>query len=117
MGRDGAFNDEGKAIAEVRRSLDRDHRPTLVLFASDGGIKRDEAIARELRSAVTRPVYWQFLGLSEADYGIVAHLARTMDTVGLVTVDDVDLVPDRELYDRLLAGFARSTVAGGARRF
>ncbi|WP_214403278.1 VWA domain-containing protein [Pseudonocardia lacus] len=110
MGRVGAFNNEPKAIAEIRKTIDRDRtedpRPTLVLFCSDGGITRDDDIRRQLRSAASVPAFWQFVGLSDADYGALPDLARWMDNVGFFAVDDIDAVPDPELYDRLLADFA-----------
>ena len=109
MGRVGAFNNEPKAIARIRKSIGstEDRRPTLVLFCSDGGITRDDEIRRQLGTAASAPVFWQFVGLSDADYGALPDLARWMGEVGFFAVDDVDAVPDRELYDRLLAGFAR----------
>jgi len=113
MGQVGAFNNEPKAIARIRKSIGRteDRRPTLVLFCSDGGITRDDEIRRQLRTAAPAPVFWQFLGLSDADYGALPDLALWTDNVGFFAVHDVDAVPDRELYDRLLAGFARWAAA------
>ncbi|MCO1656831.1 VWA domain-containing protein [Pseudonocardia humida] len=111
MGEVGVFNDEPKALAEVRRFVRRGPRPTLVLFVSDGGITRDQEIRRQLRSAGAATAFWQFVGISDADYGVLPELARTMAHVGFFAVDDVDAVPDPQLYDRLVADFARSAVA------
>jgi hypothetical protein len=110
MGKVGAFNDEPKAIAEVHRFVRRrpDVRATLVLFLSDGGISRHSEIERKLRASAAHPVFWQFVGLSEADYGVLPHLGRTMDNVGFFAVDDIEALPDPVLYDRLLSEFARS---------
>ncbi|MCY0947431.1 VWA domain-containing protein [Streptomyces antarcticus] len=107
----GIGNEEQKVIAEVRAFV-RDHpapEPTLVLFFSDGGVYRNDAIERELRGAVEEPVFWQFIGLGRADYGVLERFdtlpGRRVDNVGFFAVDDIDTVSDPELYDRLLSEF------------
>lgn len=107
----GIGNEEQKVIAEVRAFV-RDHpaaEPTLVLFFSDGGVYRNDAIERELRAAVEEPVFWQFIGLGRADYGVLERFdtlpGRRVDNVGFFAVDDIDTLSDPELYDRLLSEF------------
>ncbi|MFD3547188.1 VWA domain-containing protein [Streptomyces sp. NPDC058655] len=107
----GIGNEEQKVIAEVRAFV-RDHpgpEPTLVLFFSDGGVYRNDEIERELRAAVEEPVFWQFIGLGQADYGVLERFdtlpGRRVDNVGFFAVDDIDTVSDPELYDRLLSEF------------
>ncbi|MEU2023620.1 VWA domain-containing protein [Streptomyces sp. NPDC016469] len=107
----GIQNEEQKVIAEVRDFV-RAHpvpAPTLVLFFSDGGVYRNEEIERELRAAVEEPVFWQFIGLGQAQYGVLERFdtmpGRRVDNVGFFAVDDIEQVSDQELYDRLLSEF------------
>ncbi|WP_153452377.1 VWA domain-containing protein [Streptomyces smaragdinus] len=107
----GIQNEEQKVIADVR-SYVRDNpaaAPTLVLFFSDGGVYRNDAIERELREAVEEPLFWQFVGLGRSNYGVLERFdtlpGRRVDNVGFFAVDDIDRVPDAELYDRLLGEF------------
>ncbi|MET9253677.1 VWA domain-containing protein [Streptomyces sp. NPDC003717] len=115
----GVQNEEQKVIAEVRAFV-RDHPvpvPTLVLFFSDGGVYRDADIERELRAAVEEPVFWQFVGVGRAKYGVLERFdtlpGRRVDNVGFFAVDDISTVPDPELYDRLLSEFPSWIAAAG----
>ncbi|MEV7288207.1 VWA domain-containing protein [Streptomyces sp. NPDC093252] len=107
----GIQNEEQKVIAEVRDYARRHPAaaPTLVLFFSDGGVYRNDQIERELREAVEEPVFWQFVGLGKANYGVLERFdtlsGRRVDNVGFFAVDDISSVPDAELYDRLLSEF------------
>jgi hypothetical protein len=82
-----------------------------MLFFSDGGVYRNTEIERELRAAVTEPIFWQFVGLGRAGFGVLERFdtlpGRTVDNVGFFAVDDVDKVPDAQLYDILLSEFPR----------
>jgi stress response protein SCP2 len=107
----GYGNEEQRVIAEVREFV-REHPiadPTLVLFFSDGGVHRNQAIERELRAAVEQPIFWQFVGLGRAGFGILETFdtlpGRRVDNVGFFAVDDIENIPDAELYDRLLSEF------------
>ncbi|MBC2873763.1 MULTISPECIES: VWA domain-containing protein [Streptomyces] len=111
MGRIGWGNNEPSVIAKVRKAVRADPSadPTLVLFFSDGGVYEDERIERQLRAAVKEPVFWQFVGLGRADYGVLERFDtlpdRSLDNVGFFAVDDITAVSDQELYDRLLSQF------------
>ncbi|MFE6127695.1 VWA domain-containing protein [Streptomyces sp. NPDC056437] len=107
----GIQNEEQKVIAEVRDYVRANpaQAPTLVLFFSDGGVYRNAEIERELRAAVEEPVFWQFVGLGKSDYGVLERFdtlpGRRVDNVGFFAVDDIAVVSDPELYDRLLTEF------------
>ncbi|MGA5597930.1 VWA domain-containing protein [Streptomyces cellulosae] len=107
----GIQNEEQKVIAEVRAYVRENPVPvpTLVLFFSDGGVYRDSDIEAQLREAVEEPVFWQFVGLGHANYGVLERFdtlpGRRVDNVGFFAVDDISTVPDAELYDRLLSEF------------
>ncbi|MFD9358060.1 VWA domain-containing protein [Streptomyces sp. NPDC060031] len=107
----GVGNEEQKVIAQVRAYVRESPvpDPTLVLFFSDGGVYRDNAIERELRAAVEEPLFWQFIGLGRANYGVLERFdtlpGRRVDNVGFFAVDDIETLSDPELYDRLLSEF------------
>jgi hypothetical protein len=107
----GAGNEEYKVINEIRRFV-HEHpleAPTLVLFFSDGGVFINDPLEAELRAAVDQPIFWQFIGLGNADYGVLARMdtlpGRRVDNVGFFCVDDIDEIADQELYDRVLQEF------------
>lgn len=107
----GIQNEEQKVIADVRRYV-RQHptaAPTLVLFFSDGGVYRNKEIEKELRAAVPEPIFWQFVGLGRAGFGVLERLdtlkGRKVDNVGFFAVSDIEKISDAELYDRLLTEF------------
>ncbi|MEV6575179.1 VWA domain-containing protein [Streptomyces sp. NPDC051577] len=107
----GFQNEEQKVIAEVRAYVRATAVPvpTLVLFFSDGGVYRNNEIEQELRAAVEEPVFWQFVGLGRAGFGVLERFddmpGRRVDNVGFFAVDDIDAISDAELYDRLLSEF------------
>lgn len=107
----GIQNEEQKVIAQVRAYVTAHPvpAPTLVLFFSDGGVHRNAEIERELRAAVEEPVFWQFVGLGRAGFGVLERFdtmpGRRVDNVGFFAVDDIDRLTDAELYDRLLSEF------------
>ncbi|MFE2870886.1 VWA domain-containing protein [Embleya sp. NPDC059259] len=109
----GFGNEEHKVIAEVPSYVRENPSaaPTLVLFFSDGGIYCDSEIKRELKGASKEPAFWQFVGLGNANYGILKRLdtmrGRHVDNVGFFAVDDISEVPDQDLYDRLLSEFPK----------
>ncbi|MFD3733969.1 VWA domain-containing protein [Streptomyces sp. NPDC058632] len=115
----GIQNEEQKVIAEVRSFVRHSPAaaPTLVLFFSDGGVYRNAEIERELREAVEEPIFWQFVGLGRANYGVLERFdtlpGRLVDNVGFFAVDDIGTVPDPELYDRLLSEFPQWITAAG----
>jgi stress response protein SCP2 len=92
--------------------------PVLVIFFSDGGINRSKEIGRLLTDAARFPVFWQFVGLGRADYGVLEKFdtmpGRVVDNAGFFQVDDFDKVPDGELYDRLLGEFPQWLAAARA---
>jgi stress response protein SCP2 len=107
----GIQNEEQKVIAEVRDFVRATPiaEPTLVLFFSDGGVYRNAEIEAELRASVREPIFWQFVGLGDAKFGVLEKFdelpGREVDNVGFFAVSDIDLVGDGALYDRLLSEF------------
>ena len=118
----GLGNEEQKVIAQVRDYVRSNPLgvPTLVLFFSDGGVYRNKEIERQLRDAVEEPIFWQFVGLGNATFGILEKFdtltGRRVDNVGFFKVKEIDKVPDADLYDQLLSEFPqwiRAATAAG----
>lgn len=107
----GIQNEEQKVIEEVRDHVRAEPTavPTLVLFFSDGGVYRDRQIERALRDAASEPVFWQFVGLGRAGFGVLERFdtlpGRTIDNVGFFSVTSIDDESDEVLYEKLLAEF------------
>ena len=118
----GLGNEEQKVIAQVRDYVRSNPLgvPTLVLFFSDGGVYRNKEIEQQLRDAVEEPIFWQFVGLGNATFGILEKFdtltGRRVDNVGFFKVKEIDKVPDADLYDQLLSEFPqwiRAATAAG----
>jgi hypothetical protein len=72
-------------------------------------VAKDAQIARLLREASNRPIFWQFIGLGQGRYGILHKLdgldGRLVDNAGFFAVDDIAEITDAELYERILSEF------------
>ncbi|MFD0331601.1 VWA domain-containing protein [Streptacidiphilus monticola] len=103
-------NNEPEVIQDILRAYAAEPGdPVLVLFFSDGGVNRTKQISALLTEAAAKPLFWQFVGLGRADYGILERFdtlpGRLVDNAGFFQVDDIDRIDDAELYDRLLSEF------------
>ena len=83
--------------------------PAYIIFFSDGGIYKDNEIAKILVNASKQNIFWQFVGLGNANYGILQRLdnlpGRFIDNASFFALDDLDKISDEELYNRLLNEF------------
>jgi hypothetical protein len=88
--------------------------PTLVLFWSDGGVHAEKRIVETLVRSSRLPIYWMFLGLGRADYGVLARLddvtGGVVDNAGFIPIDDIDRVADADLYSQIFGSFVRPWV-------
>ncbi len=111
MAQVGIQNEEQKVIAQVRDYVKAKPAsdPTLVLFFSDGGVYRNGAIEKQLRAAVQEPIFWQFVGLGNAGFGVLEKFdtmgGRLVDNTGFFKVGDIAKEKDADLYDKLLSEF------------
>lgn len=91
--------------------------PVYILFISDGGI--DSANSRKMRTLITQaatlPMFWQFVGIGGANYGILEQLddlsGRVVDNCNFFALDDLHDVSEEVLYDRLLHEFPQWLLA------
>lgn len=103
--------------------------PRLVILLTDGGIDQSEEIIAILRASSRLPIFWQFIGVGNIygddedeawedeeeydaaydNYGVLAKLdtidGRVIDNAGFFSVDDLNLITDEQLYDRILSEF------------
>lgn len=83
--------------------------PVYVLFFSDGGIYKDNEIKKLMIEASAMNIFWQFIGIGDADFGILEDLddmsGRVIDNADFFSLRDLDAVTDAELYDRMLNEF------------
>lgn len=83
--------------------------PAYIIFFSDGGIYKDKEIAKILTDASKQNIFWQFIGLGNANYGVLQKLddlpGRFIDNADFFALDDFDKISDEELYNRLLTEF------------
>ncbi|MEV0031165.1 VWA domain-containing protein [Nocardia sp. NPDC050793] len=105
----GGRNDELPIMRAVIDTLRPGGRPTLVLFFTDGGFAKKQEITALMREASRLPAFWQFVGLGQANYGLLRSIdemdGRLIDNAGFFALDDIDRVDDAQLYARLLGEF------------
>lgn len=94
------------ATEPVRRNV-----PRFVIFLTDGGIypSTSKIIKEILRECSRQAIFWQFIGVGKANYGVLRELdtidGRVVDNAGFFSVDDLSAIDDETLYDRLLSEF------------
>ena len=115
----GLQNDEPAAIRAVLEHVGSHNDPTLVLFFADGDVRRNTQTSMLLRTAASKPVFWQFVGLGPADFTRFAKLdtmkVRKVDNCGFAAIREPDRIPDGRFYDLLLAEFPRWLAAARAK--
>ncbi len=109
----GCGNNEPDVMKDIIRKYTvespDDRLPVFVVFFSDGGVYYSDRIAKLIIQSSKHNLFWQFVGLGEADYGILEEFdtlsGRVVDNCNFFALDDLDEVSDRELYDRLFNEF------------
>lgn len=83
--------------------------PVYVVFISDGGITETGKIKKILKAASTQPIFWQFVGIGGQHYGVLEKLdnmsGRVVDNCNFFAMDNIQSMPDSQLYDCLLREF------------
>ncbi|MET3210730.1 UNVERIFIED_CONTAM: hypothetical protein ABIC26_003691 [Paenibacillus sp. PvR008] len=96
-------------ILKYTKEDPNDTIPTYIIFFSDGGVYLKKKIAKLLIKSSDAPIFWQFIGLGKADYGVLQKLddlrGRVVDNADFFALHDFDFVTDTELYDRILNEF------------
>lgn len=109
----GCGNNEPRVMRDLIKKCTEEQPlggvPTFVIFFSDGGIYKDSEISKILIESSRLPIFWQFVGIGNANYGVLRKLdtlkGRFIDNAGFFALDDLDRISDEELYERLLNEF------------
>lgn len=113
LGSKGGTNNEPPVMQDVIRKYTIEEPnvkiPTYIIFFSDGGVSQKGKIMRLITESSTKNLFWQFVGLGQANYGILENLddmtGRFIDNADFFALDDISKISDEELYDRLLTEF------------
>ncbi|WP_411347235.1 VWA domain-containing protein [Paenibacillus sp. WLX2291] len=113
LGSKGGTNNEPPVMEDVIRKYTKEapnvHIPTYIIFFSDGGVSSKSKIAKLIIDSSRYNLFWQFVGLGNANYGVLRELdelkGRFVDNANFFELDDISKVSDEELYDRLLNEF------------
>ncbi|MDN4601403.1 VWA domain-containing protein [Paenibacillus sp. F6_3S_P_1C] len=113
LGSKGGTNNEPPVMEDVIRKYTIEEPnvriPTYIIFFSDGGVSQKGKIMRLITESSYKNLFWQFVGLGKANYGILEKLddmsGRFIDNANFFALDDISKISDEELYDRLLSEF------------
>ncbi|WP_411955968.1 vWA domain-containing protein [Clostridium estertheticum] len=105
-------NDEPPVMKDVIKYYiveNKSKYPAFIVFISDGGIHKNKEIKQIMIESSKCPLFWQFIGIGNANYGILEKLdimpGRVVDNANFFSLDDVDKISDEELYNKLLNEF------------
>ncbi|MDP4178257.1 MAG: VWA domain-containing protein [Bacillota bacterium] len=105
-------NDEPPVMKDVIKYYTEENKsnyPSFIVFISDGGVHKNREIKEMISTASRYPLFWQFVGIGNSDYGILKKLdtmsGRVVDNANFFSLDDVDSISDEELYNKLLNEF------------
>ena len=105
----GGRNNEPVVINEIISEYENSNLPVYVIFVTDGGFNGESQIKKMLIKSSTMPIFWQFVGISGRNYGLLEKLdkmeGRFVDNVNFFALDDFRSVPNSVLYSRLLNEF------------
>ncbi len=90
-------------------SKNSDGTPIYMLFISDGGVTDSRKITKAITEAAKLPIFWQFIGISGRDYGVLERLdemtGRVVDNCNFFALDDLNQISEEELYERMMSEF------------
>ena len=105
----GSTNNETVIMEKIIEEYKNSNIPVYVIFVTDGGIYEERKIKNLLIDSSKLPIFWQFVGVSGSDYGILENLGningRNIDNAKFFTLDDFSTVPNSELYSKILNEF------------
>ncbi|MDR1961346.1 MAG: VWA domain-containing protein [Gracilibacteraceae bacterium] len=105
------YNNEAEAMRDIMMIYASSREPVLTLFLTDGHLSAEWQIEEILIKTSRFPVFWQFIGLHGAEYGILEQVSeipgRFSANADFLKLNDIDDLTDTELYTRLLTAVAR----------
>ncbi|AWL29028.1 VWA domain-containing protein [Acinetobacter defluvii] len=106
------FNNEPAALHAVIDYFSKEspsELPVYVVFISDGGVSETKKIKQILKDASNQAIFWQFVGIGGRNYGALEQLdemaGRVVDNCNFFAMDNIDSMPEAQLYDLLLNEF------------
>ena len=105
----GSTNNETVIMEKIIEEYKNSNVPVYVIFVTDGGIYEESKIKNLLIESSKLPIFWQFIGVSGSDYGILENLnkinGRYTDNAKFFALDDFSTTPNSELYSQVLNKF------------
>lgn len=81
--------------------------PAYIVFINDGGCKK--SIKSLIERSSKYPVFWQFVGIGNGNFDFLRTLdtleGRVVDNANFLHIEDIDKIPDHQLYEALLNEF------------
>ena len=106
------FNNEPAVLKTVLEYFTQEScsdLPVYVVFISDGGVSETKKIKHILKYASKQPIFWQFVGIGGRHYGVLEQLdtmdGREVDNCNFFEMDNIQSMPEAQLYDLLLQEF------------
>lgn len=106
------FNNEPAVLETVLEYFTQEScsdLPVYVVFISDGGVSETKKIKHILKHASKQPIFWQFVGIGGQHYGVLEQLdtmdGREVDNCNFFEMDNIQNMPEAQLYDLLLQEF------------
>ena len=97
------------AISDIVDTFENSRLPVYVLCITDGATISEGKVKKLISAASSKPIFWQFIGIGNGNYGILHKLdtmkGRVVDNANFFTLDDLTNIDDTELYTRMLAEF------------
>lgn len=105
----GGCNNEPPVMEEIIDYFKGNKLPVFIVFITDGGISKTRAIKKAISRSADYPIFWKFVGLGGANYGILEQLDqfsdRRIDNSHFFAIDDFARIDDEQLYENLLKEF------------
>lgn len=105
----GGVNNEPPVMEEIVDFFKGSELPVYVVFITDGGISKTREIKNAIRRSANYPIFWKFVGLGGANYGILEKLdsftERRVDNTNFFAIDNFATLKEDRLYDLLLEEF------------
>ncbi|WP_209979773.1 vWA domain-containing protein [Paenibacillus eucommiae] len=107
-------NDEPPVMRDVIKKYIEEEPskdPAYIVFINDGGVKRGkgDTIDKAVIDSSKYPVFWQFIGIGDNQFGVLEKLdtidGRVVDNANFFQINDIETLPDEELYEKLLFEF------------
>ncbi|TSA82579.1 VWA domain-containing protein [Deinococcus detaillensis] len=92
--------------AGPRKEPLKEKTPVYVIFITDGETFDKKESEAQIKEASKEPIFWKFVGVGKERFEFLQKLddlsGRFIDNADFVQVEDIDTLPDAQLYEMLL---------------